>query len=84
MNAFVVANKHAGVRNAVAHSPVALTSQPDGTYKIEGILKPTPKSPSTVAELISLEEIRSRVDESAKIGKAALEMQQDFGYPTHT
>ncbi len=84
MNAFVVANKHAGVRNAVAHSPVALTSQPDGTYKIEGILNLTPKSSSTAAELISLEEIRSRVDESAKIAKAALEMQQDFGCPPHT
>ncbi len=38
----------------------------------------SPKDPKNVAELISLKELRGRVDESAVLGRAILEMQQDF------
>lgn len=78
MKAFKAANKHSGFRNIVAHSPLAITSEAKGTYHIQGIMNLTPKSKETVAQLISLEELRGRVNESAKVAKALLEMQADF------
>lgn len=78
MNAFEVANKHTGFRNIIAHSPLAITGHANGTFKIQGIIDLTPKDKSLTAQLISLEELTSRVDEAAMLGRQLLEMQNDF------
>jgi hypothetical protein len=83
MKVFDVALKHTGFRNVVAHSPLAISGQPDGTYKIQGILNVTPKSNDTIAQLVSLEELKGRVNESAAIAKGLLEMQKDFPDKAH-
>jgi hypothetical protein len=82
MNALAVASKHVAFRNVVAHSPLMITSHPDGTKHIEGILNLTPTDDKQAGELISLAELRGRVDESAKLGELLLEMQADFGRAT--
>ena len=79
MNALNVASKHAGFRNIVAHSPLAITGQADGSYRIQGIMNVTPKNSDTIAQLISLEELTGRVTESAVVARQLLEMQADFG-----
>ena len=81
MNAFEVASKHAVFRNIVAHSPLAITGHADGTFKIQGIIDLTPKDKNLSAQLISLEEITDRVNESAALGRQLLEMQKDFSAP---
>jgi len=78
MNAFDVAVKHTGFRNIVAHSPLVITGNADGTYHIHGIMNITPKSGDTIAQLISLEELTGRVNESAAVARQLLEMQADF------
>lgn len=78
MNAFEVARKHAGFRNIVAHSPLAIAGCADGSYHIQGIMNVTPKSSDTIAQLISLEELTGRVNESAVVARQLLEMQADF------
>ncbi len=78
MNALEVASKHAGFRNIVAHSPLAITGHADGSFRIQGIMNVTPKSNDTIAQLISLEEMAGRVDESAAVARQLLEMQADF------
>ena len=79
MNALNVASKHAGFRNIVAHSPLAITGQADGSYRIHDPLNVTPKNSDTIAQLISLEELTGRVTESAVVARQLLEMQADFG-----
>jgi hypothetical protein len=83
MNVFDMALKHTGFRNIVAHSPLAISQGPDGTYKIQGIMNVTPKSKDTLAQLVSLEEVRGRVNESAATGRDLLEMQADFPVKPH-
>ena len=78
MNVFEVASKHAGFRNIIAHSPLAMSNHKDGSLRIHGIMNLTPKDQKKVAEIISLEELRGRVNESAALGRNILEMQQDF------
>jgi hypothetical protein len=78
MNALDVASKHAAFRNIVAHSPLAITGQGDKTFRIQGIVNVTPKSNDTIAQLISLEELTGRVNESAVVARQLLEMQADF------
>jgi hypothetical protein len=78
MNALNVASKHAAFRNIVAHSPLAITSRADGSYRIQGIMNVTPKSTDTIAQLVSLEELTGRVNESAVVARQLLEMQADF------
>jgi hypothetical protein len=78
MKVLQVAAKHAGFRNIVAHSPLLMASRADGSYEIMGIMNVTPKSRDNIAQLISLEELKGRVDESAVVGKQLLEMQVDF------
>ncbi len=78
MKAFEVALKHTTFRNIVAHSPLAVTDQPDGTLTIQGILNITPEDADNVGHLISLEELKGRVNESAAIGRGLLEMQNDY------
>lgn len=79
MNVFEVVSKHVSFRNAVAHSPIAITERADGSRKIQGILNLTPNDPGNTGYLITLEELRARVNETAALGKALLEMQTDFG-----
>jgi hypothetical protein len=78
MNAFDVAKKHAGFRSIVAHSPLAITGHVDCSYHIQGIMNVTPKSSDTIAQLITLEELTGRVNESAVVARQLLEMQADF------
>ena len=78
MNVFTVTGKHIGFRNAIAHSPIVITGHEDGTRKIQGILNITPNEDSSLGHLISIEELKSRVNESASIGSSLLEMQKDF------
>jgi hypothetical protein len=78
MNALEVARKHAGFRNIVAHGPLVITGDADGTYHIQGILNVTPKDDDKIAQLISLEELKGRVTESAVVARQMLEMQADF------
>ena len=78
MNVFAVALKHTTFRNAVAHSPLAISSQSDGSFKIDGILNITPEDPANVGNLISLEELKGRVNESAAVARDLLDMQDDY------
>ncbi|MDX2463210.1 MAG: hypothetical protein QNK31_01750 [Porticoccus sp.] len=78
MNTLGVANKHTKFRNIVAHSPISMTSLEDGNYHINGILDVTPKSYDTIAQLISIDELKCRVNESALVAKKLLEMQGDI------
>ena len=78
MNALSVAEKHSGFRNIVAHGPLAITRKPDGSYHINGILNVTPKDRGKLAQLVSLEELTGRVNESAIVARQILEMQADF------
>lgn len=78
MHAFEVATKHTGFRNIIAHSPLAITGHEDGTFKIQGIIDLTPKDKTLAAQIISLEELTGRVNESAALGRQLLEMQHDF------
>jgi hypothetical protein len=59
MKAFGVALKHAGFRNIVAHSPLAINSK-------------------NLGHLISLDELKAHVNESAGIARDLLEMQVDY------
>jgi len=78
MRTFEVAMKHVEFRNVVAHSPIAIRGNGDGTYTIRGIMNITPKDQAQIAELISLEELKGRVNESATIARRMLEMQDEF------
>jgi hypothetical protein len=78
MKAFKVATRHSGFRNIVAHGPLVITADASGRYHIHGIMNVTPKSKKTVTQLISLEELSGRVNESATVARALLEMQEDF------
>ena len=78
MSIFIVANKHVGFRNIVAHSPLMITGHDDGSRHIRGILNLTPNHPDNVGQLVDLDEMRGRVDESAQLARLLLEMQDDF------
>ena len=81
MNVFAVASKHVGFRNAVAHSGVVYTSGSDGITHLQGILNLTPEDPNDFGQLISLEELKGRVTEAAKVAMDFLGMQGDFSAP---
>ncbi len=78
MNTFEVALKHTTFRNIVAHSPVVVAGAEDGTLTVLGILGLTPKSNENVGELISIEELEGRVNESSAVAKAMLDMQSAY------
>jgi len=78
MRTLETAHRHSGFRNIVAHSPLAMSAQSDGTLLIHGIFNLSPQLDSADAELVSLAELRARVDESAVIARDLLEMQDDF------
>jgi hypothetical protein len=78
MNVFGVAARHVGFRNVIAHSPLIITGHADGSKHIQGILNLTPNHEKQAGELIGIEELRGRVNESAKLGESFLQMQADF------
>ena len=78
MNVLKVAAKHAGFRNIVAHSALAITKNEMGAPTIQGLLALTPKDPDNFGKLVSMEELTGRVNESTAIGRALMEMQNDF------
>lgn len=78
MNTFEVALKHTTFRNIVAHSPVVVAGAEDGTLTVLGILGLTLQSKENVGELISLEELKSRVNESSAVARAMLDMQAAY------
>jgi hypothetical protein len=78
MNVFRVASKHVVFRNIVAHSPILIAGYADGTRRVQGILNITPTDLHKSGELVSFEELRTRVDESAAISRDLLEMQDAF------
>ncbi len=78
MNVLTVALKLTGFRNIIAHSPLAISNNQDGTLHIHGILGFTAKDAKNVGQLISLEELTGRVDESAAVAKQLMDMQSDF------
>lgn len=78
MKVFELASQHTTFRNIVAHSPIAMTGNGDGTFHIQGIMDLTPKDKSIVAQFVSLEELKGRVNESAALSRQLLDMQNDF------
>jgi hypothetical protein len=78
MAALEVAMKHTTFRNIIAHSPLLIAGLPDGSFQIGGIMNVTPKSPDNIVEIVSLDELRGRVNESAIVARHILEMQADF------
>ena len=78
MNVLTVALKLTVFRNIIAHSPLAISGTQDGKFHIHGIMSFTPKDAKNVGQLISLEELTGRVDESAGVAKQLMEMQRDF------
>jgi hypothetical protein len=79
MNVFAVAAKHVGFRNIVAHGGIVIVTDNSGALHVGGILHPTPKDPVNKAYLVSLEELKGRVNETAVVGREILTMQRDFG-----
>lgn len=79
MNFFRALRKHVGFRNAVAHSGLLYKDGLNNTKEMAGLVnfKPSDKKTS-VADIISIEEMKGRVDESAKLGAMLLEFQNDF------
>lgn len=78
MKVFAVALKLCSFRNIIAHCPLVMTKREDGTFDIHGILSFTPKDQTKAGEIISLEELTGRIDESAKVAQALLNMQGVF------
>ena len=72
MNVLGIAMKIAAFRDAIAHSPLVCSVSADGAKHIHGILDVKQK------QLISLEELKGRVDEVARIASRLLEMPEDF------
>ena len=79
MNVLEVATKHTTFRNTVAHCSIVLGEDAQGTRRVVGLLDTRPKDKRLVAEIISIDELKGRVDESAKVARDILAMQADFG-----
>ncbi|WP_128513801.1 hypothetical protein [Tabrizicola thermarum] len=75
---FAVALKLCGFRNIIAHCPLVMTKREDGSFDIHGIISFTPKDHTKAGEIISLDELTRRIDESAKIAQELLKMQGVF------
>lgn len=72
MNVLSVALKITTFRDIIAHSPVVCTVSPDGSTKVQGILDVRRSA------MVSLVELKGRIDESAIVARGLLEMQTDF------
>jgi hypothetical protein len=77
MNIFGVGLRHVAFRNIIAHSPLALAVASDKT-DILGIMNLTPNDPDNLGQLVTLEELKGRVDESSRLGHDLMKMQGDF------
>lgn len=78
MKMFKVLKKHIWFRNIIAHSWIMYVKNDDKQF-IGGLLNFQPKNKANmIAEFISIEEMKWRVDESAKLGSLLLEFQNDF------
>ena len=78
MKLFSVIERHIGFRNIIAHSPIVLSGDETGPKSVIGILNLKPKQKDLLAEIIKLDEIRGRVNESAALGTRLLEISNDF------
>jgi hypothetical protein len=78
MKVFAVAKQHVGFRNIVAHSPLHMLKLPNGKMHVAGIKSIDPKDPNS-GQLIGLDEIKGRVNESSTAAHALMEMQTDYG-----
>ncbi|MDZ4085224.1 MAG: hypothetical protein U1E69_00310 [Tabrizicola sp.] len=77
-NVFTVALRLCGFRNIVAHSPLILSKQEDGTVDIHGIISVSPKVPKNSGVIISLTELTGRIEESARVAQELLNMRGVF------
>ena len=79
MNIFNILEKHIGFRNIVAHSGILYGDEPGKDEKIlVGLLNLKPRNINNIAEAITIEEMRERVNESAQLGKLLCDIQDDF------
>jgi hypothetical protein len=68
---FECAQRHTVFRNTVAHSPLAITGHADGSFHIQGLLD-IPKRGQPA--LVTIAELKGRVDEIAALANAFLKM----------
>ena len=78
MHVLGVAEKHATFRNSIAHSSVVLHGNDEGPQRVVGLLELTPKDPRNLGQLISLEELNGRVNESSALARDLVAMQNDY------
>lgn len=78
MRIFGVADKHVKFRNSVAHSSVVLQGDDTGPQGVVGLLDLTPKDATNLGQIISLEELNGRVDESSSVACDFFMMQEDY------
>jgi hypothetical protein len=76
MKNFNVALKLIGFQNSVAHSGLILHSSDHSPPQKLGLFNITVRSKKNFAEIISIEEMNGRVEESAKLGGIMLLMQE--------
>jgi hypothetical protein len=70
---FECAVKHTQFRNTVAHSPLVITGHEDGSFHIRGLLD-VPSKPGQTPSLVSVAELRGRVNESNVLATRFREM----------
>ncbi len=80
MKLFSVIERHIGFRNIIAHSSVVLSGDEKGPKAVIGILNTKPRQKELQAEIVRLDEIRGRVNESAALATKLFEIIND--YPT--
>jgi hypothetical protein len=73
MTIFEVADRHTQFRNTVAHSPLVITDHADGSFHIRGLLD-VPSKPGRTPSLVSVDELRGRVNESNALATRFREM----------
>jgi hypothetical protein len=79
MRIFGVADKHTAFRNSVAHSSVVLHGDDSGSQGVIGLLNLTPNDPANMGQIISIEELNGRVNESSALAQDMVAMQVDYG-----
>jgi len=80
MKFFDLLGKHIGFRNIVAHSGVIYADGPDGVKIMVGLFNLKPRDINNIAEIITIEEMKGRVNESAQLGATLLQLQNDFTF----
>lgn len=74
---FDVLKNHLKFRNTIAHSGIIM-NEINGEITTVGIMNFTPDDPENIGNIISIEELRGRVDEIANIANLFLELQNSF------